>query len=60
MFFTVLQSPVTLQIHAGIFAQENRSSTGKVCPTARFEKHTPANKGPNEVHTIKKDGLARE
>jgi len=43
-----------------IFAREKCSSTGKVCPTARFEKRTPENKGRSTDNILKKDDLRRE
>ncbi|MEN8255197.1 MAG: hypothetical protein ABFR33_06975, partial [Verrucomicrobiota bacterium] len=51
---------VAFQIHEAIFARENRSSTGKVCPTARFEKRTPANIGKNGISCPKKGVFSRE
>jgi len=45
---------MTFQIHAVIFTQKNEPSTGRVCPTARFEKRTLENKGGNEGHPLEK------
>lgn len=51
-----------------IFAQQYELSTGKVCPTRRFQTPTPENKGRNAGHALEKrrfvprtgkDGLAR-
>ncbi|MBN2686419.1 MAG: hypothetical protein JXR40_14150, partial [Pontiellaceae bacterium] len=41
----VFDSFMAFQVHATILPQKNRSSTGKVCPTARFQEQTPENKG---------------
>jgi len=60
MLFASLRSLVTLQLHEAIFSQKNRSSTGKVCPTARFEKRTPENTGKNDIFTSKKGVFCRE
>jgi len=43
-----------------IFAREKCSSTGKVCPTARFEKRTPENIGQNEIFDPKKGVFSHE
>jgi len=45
VLLAVFDSPMTFQIHAVIFTQKNGRSTGRVCPTARFEKRTLENKG---------------
>jgi len=37
VLLAVFDSPMTFQIHAVIFTQKNGPSTGRVCPTARFE-----------------------
>jgi len=51
---------MAFQIHGAIFAQENRPSTGKVCPTAHFEKRTPENIGQNKVFDPKKGVFSHE
>jgi len=60
MFFSVFKSLVTFQIHETIFARNNPSSTDKVCPTARFEKRTPENKGQSEDYPSEKGISDRE
>jgi hypothetical protein len=43
MLFGVLEALMAFQMQGSIFALEKGPSTGKVCPTARYEKRTPAN-----------------
>jgi hypothetical protein len=60
MLFAVLESLMTFQIHETIVSQPGNLSTGKVCPTARFENSTPVNKGLNPIYTPKIVGFRDE